>query len=143
MLQGKPASPINVVAAVLSDGERFLVTRRKSGRWEFPGGKVEPGEGLAEALVRELKEELAIEVRVGQRLALVEHAYPDRRVILHALACRLIRGRPRAVGVQEARWLRVEEMAGLDFLEADYAIIKELASPSFGAGDESRRFVCP
>ena len=135
MLQDKPASPINVVAAVLSDGERFLVTRRADGRWEFPGGKVEPGEELAEALVRELKEELAIDVRVGERLAWVEHTYPDRQVILHALSCRLIRGQPRAIGVREASWLRVEEMAGLDFLEADYSIIQELASPSFGAGD--------
>ena len=143
MNQGQPASPITVVAAVLSDGERFLVTRRRSGRWEFPGGKVEPGEGLAEALVRELKEELTIEVRVGERLIRVEHAYPDRRVILHALACRLIRGRPRAVGVQEVSWLRVEEMASLDFLEADYAIIKELASPSPGTGNENRRMTCP
>ena len=135
MIQDKPATPVIVVAAVLSDGERFLVTRRADGRWEFPGGKVEPGEGLAEALVRELKEELAIEVRVGEPLARIEHAYPDRPIILHALACRLIGGQPRAIGVREASWLRLEEMAGLDFLEADYAIIKELASPSIGAGD--------
>ena len=134
MNQGQP-SPIIVVAAVLADGERFLVTRRADGLWEFPGGKVEPGEGLSEALARELKEELAIEVKVGERIIRIEHDYPDRRVILHFLSCRLTSGRPRTVGVEEARWVRVEEMAGLDFLEADYAIIKELASPAYRAGE--------
>lgn len=145
----RPLPTVLVVAVALIDIDgRVLIAKRPEGKtlaglWEFPGGKVEPGEGLAEALVRELKEELTIEVRVGERLIRVEHAYPDRRVILHALACRLIRGRPRAVGVQEVSWLRVEEMAGLDFLEADYAIIKELASPSPGTGNENRRMTCP
>lgn len=120
------AIPIPVVAAVIRDGQRFLVSRRPDGCWEFPGGKIEPEEQPQQALKRELLEELAIEVEVGQRLLAIEHAYPDRLVLLQVFACQIVQGQPKSVGVTELKWLRPEEISSLNLLAADEAIVAYL-----------------
>jgi 8-oxo-dGTP diphosphatase len=119
-----------VVAAVVRRGGALLVTRRpdrpgKPGQWEFPGGKVEPGEGEPEALRRELQEELGCAAEVGRLLLRHSHRYPDLEVDLAFYACALA-GEPRALGVAELAWAPIGTLGTYDFLEADRAVLGEL-----------------
>ncbi|MFO0581063.1 MAG: (deoxy)nucleoside triphosphate pyrophosphohydrolase [Anaeromyxobacter sp.] len=121
---------VHVVAAVVRRGDEILISRRpdrpgKPGQWEFPGGKVEVGEGEPEALRRELLEELGCDARVDRLLLRHAHAYPDLEVELAFWACALL-GAPRAIGVAELAWARVGTLSGYDFLEADRAVLPEL-----------------
>lgn len=84
--------PIEVCAAVIEHGSRFLLARRPpgghlAGFWEFPGGKVDVGESIEDCIRREIQEELGREIRVGGRLAVIEHRYPEKIVRLHFLTC--------------------------------------------------------
>jgi 8-oxo-dGTP diphosphatase len=123
---------IRVVAAVVRRGDELLVTRRPDrpghpGQWEFPGGKVEPGEGEEAALARELREELGCAATVGPLLLRHEHRYPDLEVELAFYACALAPGaEPAPLGVAEIAWARVGTLASYDFLEADRAVLGEL-----------------
>jgi 8-oxo-dGTP diphosphatase len=123
---------IRVVAAVVRRADAILVTRRldrpgRPGQWEFPGGKVEPGEGDAEALARELREELGCEVAVGPILLRHFHRYPDLEVDLAFHACVLAAGvEPAPLGVAEIAWAKIGTLASYDFLEADRAVLGEI-----------------
>jgi 8-oxo-dGTP diphosphatase len=123
---------VRVVAAVVRRGDAILVTRRpdlpgRPGQWEFPGGKVEPGEGDAEALAREIREELGCAVRVGPLLLRHVHRYPDLEVELLFHACSMAPGvEPEPLGVAEIAWARLGTLAAYDFLEADKAILSEI-----------------
>jgi 8-oxo-dGTP diphosphatase len=123
---------IRVVAAVVRRGDAILVTRRPDvpgarGQWEFPGGKVEPGEGDAEALAREIREELGCAVDVGPLLLRHVHRYPDLEVDLAFHACAIAPGaEPEAIGVAEIAWARIGTLARYDFLEADRAVLGEI-----------------
>ena len=119
-----------VVAAVIEANERFLVTRRQAGvhlagMWEFPGGKIDPGEPHAAALRRELREELDVEVDVGERVYHTVHAYDERTVELHFYRCGL-RGEPRPLLGQQMRWVPRSELASLGFPPADAELIAML-----------------
>ena len=120
-------APVVVAAAVIEQDGRFLLTRRLegthlAGRWEFPGGKCEPGETHAEALARELEEELAVSVAVGQRILFTTHTYDERMVELHFYETRLL-GTPTPQLGQPMRWASREELRQLDFPAADAALI--------------------
>lgn len=123
---------LSVVAAVVRRGETILVTRRpdrpgRAGQWEFPGGKVEPGEPEDAALVREIREELGCPIEVGPLLLRHRHRYPDLEVELAFYACALPPGAAlAALGVSEIAWARLGTLAALDFLEADLAVLPEL-----------------
>jgi 8-oxo-dGTP diphosphatase len=123
---------IRVVAAVVRRGDAILVTRRadlpgRPGQWEFPGGKVEPGEGDAEALAREIREELGCDVAVGPLLLRHVHRYPELEVDLAFHACAMATEvEPRAIGVAEIAWARIGTLARYDFLEADRAVLGEI-----------------
>lgn len=123
---------IVVTAAIVEDHGRYFVTRRQKGvhlegLWEFPGGKIEPGESLADGLRRELKEELGAEVEIGAEIFSVTHDYPDRRVELHFLSCTFLNAPVPRLG-QEMRWVAREELHSLEFPPADEALIKWLGS---------------
>jgi 8-oxo-dGTP diphosphatase len=130
---------IRVVAAVVRRGDALLVTRRpdrpgRPGQWEFPGGKVEPGEGEPEALRRELREELGCDAAVGALLLRHAHRYPDLEVELAFYRCTLPPGAaPAAIGVAEIAWAPEGTLASYDFLEADRAVLAELARASAAA----------
>jgi 8-oxo-dGTP diphosphatase len=123
--------PIVVTAAVVEHEGCFLLTRRLAGThlagcWEFPGGKCEPGEPHAEALERELHEELAVSIAVGRLILSTTHAYADRTVELHFYEARLL-GMPVPQLGQEMRWVAREDLAAIDFPEADATLIRLLA----------------
>lgn len=127
------ARVIRVVAAVIRRGDAILVTRRRDrpgrpGQWEFPGGKVEPGEEEAQALRRELREELGCDSEVGRLLLRHRHRYPDLEVDLAFYACALVPAdaSPAAIGVAELAWARVGTLARYDFLAADRAVLADL-----------------
>lgn len=128
-----PAQPavMAVAAGLVFQNGRVLLSQRLDrdhlgGLWEFPGGKIEPGETPDQCLRRELREELDIEVAVGEPVAVIEHAYPERRVRLHFLRCRLVSGQPRAVGCQAFAWAAAPELAGYDFPAADASLLELL-----------------
>jgi 8-oxo-dGTP diphosphatase len=120
---------LRVVAAVVRRQGRILVTRRPSrgprpGQWEFPGGKVEPGESEPAALAREILEELGCSVDVGPLLLRHRHAYPDTEVELAFYECRFPDGvEPRRLGVADLDWAPAGALARYDFLEADRAVL--------------------
>ncbi len=133
-----------VAAAVVERGGRVLLTRRPdgthlAGHWEFPGGKCEADETLAQCLVREMREELGVAVEVGAQVFEVEHAYPGRVVRLHFFACEL-RGEPQPVLGQEMRWATREELLQLPFPEADRALIEKLGSGGLFTKNVNRAF---
>ena len=128
------AQAIVVTAAVIERDGRFLMTRRVAGthlagRWEFPGGKCEPGETHGTALARELDEELGVAAEIGPLVVSIAHAYPERRVELHFYETRLL-GEPRPQLGQEMRWVPRGELRSLDLPDADAALIDLLADTS-------------
>jgi 8-oxo-dGTP diphosphatase len=123
---------IVVTAAVVERAGRYLVTRRPhgvhlEGCWEFPGGKIEPGESHAEGLRREMREELGVDVLVGRELLTVTHEYADREVELHFYACELD-GEPVPRLGQEMRWVSRTALRTLPFPPADETLIRQLQS---------------
>ena len=135
-MSGAPARRIRVVAAIIERAGSLLVCRRldrpgKPGLWEFPGGKIEAGETEPQALVRELREELAVAAEVGPLYLKLEHAYPDLVVELTFLHAALApAAAPVALAAAELRWVPRAGLRQLTFLEADRALIEELAAGS-------------
>ena len=121
---------IVVVAAVIEQDGSYLLTRRLEGThlggtWEFPGGKIAEGETHAQALQREIREELDAAVDVGPLVFEIEHAYPDRVISLHFYQCTL-RGEPQPLLGQQMRWVPRGELSSLDFPPADADLIRLL-----------------
>ena len=126
-----------VTAAIIERDGRLLVTRRQAGThlagvWEFPGGKCEPGERLTDCMARELDEELGVRAVVGDEVFATSHAYADRVVELHFLAC-TIEGEPEARLGQEMRWVTRAELRGLEFPPADAELIQRITGASNGS----------
>jgi len=127
--------PLLVTAAVISDGEKILITKRPDdkrhpGLWEFPGGKVDPGESPEEALCREIREELDAEIQVLNIFEVVFHRYEWGPVLVLAYSCRLLTSAIRNLGVTEHRWLYPSELPEFSILPADQPIIDRLIDPS-------------
>ncbi|HZY04441.1 MAG TPA: (deoxy)nucleoside triphosphate pyrophosphohydrolase [Anaeromyxobacteraceae bacterium] len=123
-----------VVAAVIRRGGRVLIARRRDaaergGQWEFPGGKVEPGESEPGALRREIREELGCEVEVGRLLLRHRHRYPDLDVELAFYACELPPGSdPLPLGCAALEWAEGGRLAAWDFCEADRPVLAALGA---------------
>lgn len=137
-------APLLVSAGILHKSGRVLIgQRRRKGRhplkWEFPGGKVEYGESPQEALIRELREELDIDAKVGSELARYEHDYPrGSRVNLLFFAIQEFAGEPTARVFEQIRWTDLHLLTALDFLDGDLDFVKRLAR-----GDFARQLVLP
>jgi len=122
----------DVAAAVtLRDDGLVLVAQRNAddmlgGLWEFPGGKREDGETLPECLAREMREELDVEVEVGEELIVVKHAYTHLCITLHAFRCRLVVGEPRCLDCAAFRWVTLAEMDALPMSVADRKVAQAL-----------------
>lgn len=121
----------DVVCAIIERDGKFLIAQRPDDgrhlgrKWEFPGGKVEAGESEVAALIRELREELAVEVEIAERLTPVEHRYSSLALRLIAFRCRLTSGEPQTRAHEELRWIGIGDAFGYDFPEADLPILAE------------------
>ena len=121
----------DVVAALIWEGERFLACQRPANKarallWEFVGGKVEPGETLEQALIRECREELDITVEPRDIFMEVIHEYPDLTVRLTLFNAVIAAGVPKALEHNDIRWITTGEIDSLDFCPADEEILKKL-----------------
>lgn len=120
---------VNVVAGAIVSAGRLFATQRGygdwAGWWEFPGGKIEPGEAPEEALRRELREELALEVRVGEEVARVEYDYPKFHLSMLLYLC-TPEGEPTLKEHSAARWLSKEELESVRWLPADIEAVDTL-----------------
>ncbi len=122
---------IEVSAGLIFRSGKLLITQRHAdshlgGLWEFPGGKREPGETFEQCLVRELQEELGVEVIVGNLLEALTHTYPERTVFLKFFACRLKQGEPQPIGCAAVQWVDQHEMANYEFPAADAKLLEKL-----------------
>jgi 8-oxo-dGTP diphosphatase len=116
-----------VTAGVIIEKKKVLVAQRMKGGprgllWEFPGGKVKEGEDPREALRRELKEELGVDVDVGKILEVVFHIYPEYPILLLAYYCRIKKGVPKPIGCHDLQWVSLEELTRLAMSPADEPI---------------------
>jgi A/G-specific adenine glycosylase len=119
------------VAVIWNNEGQVLIDRRRQegllgGLWEFPGGKVEPGETIEECIVREIREELGIEIAVGKHLITLDHAYTHFRVTLNVHHCQHLSGIPEAIECDEIRWVSVAELDQFPFPKANEHIIAAL-----------------
>lgn len=124
---------LDVAVAVIRRDGLYLVAQRRledsfGGFWEFPGGKLEPGETLEAGLVREIQEELGIQISVGVQRMVIEHRTPGRTIQLHCFDCRWTAGEPQAIECAAWRWVRAEELDTLEFPPASKPLIQQLRS---------------
>lgn len=131
------ASPLSLphkfigVAVIWNDQGKILIDKRRpgglmGGLWEFPGGKVEPGETVEDCIKREIKEELGIDIVVGDRLIVVEHIYSQFGVTLTVHHCQHTGGEPQPLECEEIRWVAVDELDQYAFPQANFQIIDAL-----------------
>lgn len=122
------ALPLEVVCGIIERDGLFLAAQRgehghNAGLWELPGGKIEPGEQPAAALIRELREELGVEIVVGEHLQRVVHHYPWAPIALTALRCRIQSGEPSALEHQALRWIAPAQISLLSWAPADIPLL--------------------
>jgi mutator protein MutT len=123
-----------VVVGIIERQGRILICRRKKenaalgGYWEFPGGKVETGETLTQALIREMQEELGLAVKPGDALSVIEHQYPAVHVTLHPYLCTVDDGEPRALAADEVRWIDPTTLTEYQFPPANVTMLEEVVA---------------
>lgn len=122
---------INVVAAVIMKEGKVFATQRGYGEfkdgWEFPGGKVEARESPEEALRREIREELEVEVNVGDLIDTIEYDYPAFHLSMKCYACTIAGGSPHLLEHEAARWLTADQLDSVAWLPADITLIPKIA----------------
>ena len=124
-----------VAASIYLNGKVLCVQRAEHEReyvslkWEFPGGKVEVGESPEEALVREIREELSVDIEVSEFLMTVEHTYPDFHLTMHVFKCILDQGEITLNEHVALKWLSIDELDQLDWAAADVPVVKSLMQP--------------
>lgn len=121
---------IRVVAAVIKKDNRIFCTQRGygdfKGYWEFPGGKIEDGETPQEALIREIKEELDVDISVGEMIKTIEYDYPEFHLSMDCFLCELISGEIELKEHEDAKWLDKSNVDSVDWLPADKGLIKQI-----------------
>ena len=132
-----PNPPVAVVCALIEQSGRLLVAQRADdkamgGKWEFPGGKIHPGESEHEAIVREIKEELGCTVLPTDRRFPRTHAYPEFSITLIPIVCEVVEGEPKPLEHAQLRWVGHDELRTLDWAQADVAIVDDLLATRTG-----------
>ena len=121
---------IEVVAAVIRHGNKIFATQRGYGefkdKWEFPGGKMEDGENPEDALVREIKEELDTDIRVGKLIKTVDTDYPNFHIIMHVFWCEVVSGKLTLLEHEAAKWVELDDNLAsvVDWLPADMEVVE-------------------
>jgi mutator protein MutT len=126
---------IEVSAALIFRNSRLLITQRHAkshlgGCWEFPGGKREAGETFEQCLVREIREELGVEIAVGELFEEISHAYPEKSVYLKFFRCQLLSGEPQPLDCAAVKWIHKNGLAMHEFPAADARLLEKLNSPA-------------
>lgn len=121
---------IEVVASIIKDDDRIFITRRGYGdfanMWEFPGGKIENGETKEDALIREIKEELELDIRISSFLTTVEYDYPNFHLTMHCFICEIIGGELYLNAHNDAKWITFEELDNQKWALADILVVDSL-----------------
>lgn len=121
---------VRVAAAVIRDKNKIFATARGygafKGKWEFPGGKIETGETPREALKREIREELATEVEVGELIDTIEYDYPDFHLVMECFWCKVVNGELELKEHEAAQWLTREKLYSVEWLPADMRLIEKI-----------------
>ncbi len=121
---------IRVVAAVIRDKDKIFATERGHGEfkggWEFPGGKIEPGEMPEQALVREIEEELDTLVEVGELIDTIEYDYPNFHLSMDCFWCKILSGDLVLNEAEDARWLSFDDIDSVEWLPADSGLVKKI-----------------
>jgi 8-oxo-dGTP diphosphatase len=120
-----------VTAAIIEKDNRILIAQREGGshmeyKWEFPGGKLEPGETPEECIVREIKEELDMKIEVLDIYKTVQFKYMEKDILLLAYKCRLLEGEGKTIECNDFRWVKRDELNNFDFVPADVAIVEKI-----------------
>jgi 8-oxo-dGTP diphosphatase len=129
-----PPHKIIGVAVIQNASNQILIDRRRpqgvmGGLWEFPGGKIEPGETVIECIQREIKEELGINIEVGELLITIDHTYTHLKVTLIVHLCKHVGGIPQPIECDEVRWVNLDELSEYEFPQANTQIISALKQP--------------
>ena len=132
----KIKNPVEVSAALIFRQGKILITQRPTdthlgGLWEFPGGKRESGESFESCLLREIREELGVEIAVGNLFEEITHAYAEKSVHLKFFICELLTGEPRPLGCAAIKWVGKPELANYDFPAADARLLEKLEKRDF------------
>jgi mutator protein MutT len=119
------------VAVIWNQEKKILIDKRRQGGqlgglWEFPGGKLEPGETIEDCIKREILEELGIEIKVGDRLITIDYCYTNFDVTLNVYHCQHISGTPQPIECDEIRWVKLDEIDQFPFPKANEQIIAAL-----------------
>jgi 8-oxo-dGTP diphosphatase len=129
-----PHTSIEVSAALIFRAGKLLITQRHAkshlgGLWEFPGGKREPGESFEQCLVREIREELGLEISAGKLFEEIRHDYPEKSVHLKFFICELLSGEPQPLDCAAVKWIKKTELTAHEFPAADAQLLKKLKNP--------------
>lgn len=117
-------------AIILNSNQQVLVTQRSSQmshplQWEFPGGKIEENETAEECLIREIREELNIDIEITSGLSPKEHRYPDKVILLIPFICQCINGEILLKEHSDYQWVNIQNLPNLNWVEADIVVMKE------------------
>lgn len=131
-----PGDVIDVAAAVIFKSGKLLITQRRlndhlGGLWEFPGGKVEPNENFRECLVREIREELGIEIEVFEEIEEITHSYPEKTVRLKFFRSSVVSGEAKAIACHDLAWITRGHLRLYQFPAADARLLEKLESGTF------------
>lgn len=121
--------PVDVTCAIIEKNGQVLAAQRGPGmtmpfKWEFPGGKINPGETAEECIMREIKEELGIAIQIKTMLPPSSHSYPDLHIRLHPFVCRIARGRMKPTEHRAVQWTGLDHLPALEWAAADVAVVQ-------------------
>ena len=125
------SKPKLVTAALICANNKILITQRPPDKlfplkWEFPGGKVEPSENPRDSLVREIKEELDVDIKILEPFLTINYRYPEFYISLMTFWCKIKKGNIKLIEHNDCKWIRVEDLASYDFVEADTILVKKI-----------------